>query len=121
MEMVEHLSKFVDQEVQKAEHGITAEGCIVTPVPQCVVQDFIDSINEQEIEPLNDQIEELEGLNVLEETDDGSDPGGEARPEEAQKADGGSKNPKAGGPIGQSRKRIRAVPKPNGPKAQSSG
>lgn len=67
METVEHLSKFIDKESRQADHGIAAEGCIHASVPQDVVREFIDLINDEEIEPLNQEIGALENLHVEEE------------------------------------------------------
>lgn len=77
METVEHLSRFVDKESRQADHGIAAEGCIHSPVPQDVVREFIDRINDEEIEPLNQEIESLENLTVEEDDGEKGDPGEE--------------------------------------------
>ena len=66
METVEHLSRFVGNELKNADAGIVAEGCVVNPVPEPVVKEFIQYINANEIDPLNKQIEALEGLAVQE-------------------------------------------------------
>jgi hypothetical protein len=66
METVEHLSKFIDQEVRLAEQGIAATGCVENKVPQSIIKEFILYINEQEIEPLNVKIEEIENLTIVE-------------------------------------------------------
>jgi len=81
METVEHLSRFVDKESRHADHGIAAEGCIHSHVPQDVVREFIGRINDEEIDPLNQEIESLENLYV-EEDDDEGDPGQEKGHEE---------------------------------------
>lgn len=75
METVEHLSKFIDKESRHADHGISAEGCIHTPVPQDVVLEFIERINDEEIEPLNQEIGVLENLYVEEDDGEKGDPG----------------------------------------------
>ena len=67
METVEHLSKFIDKESKHADHGIAAEGCVHSSVPQEVVREFIGRIEDEEIEPLNQEIGALENLYVEEE------------------------------------------------------
>jgi hypothetical protein len=112
MDIVEYLSRCLDHEAPsgKANAYITVrEGG--AKVPQVMVEKFIDRINGEEIDPLNIAIEELEGLNVYEETDD----------EDPNKATKGKANKPANKPATRkSRKGIRAVPKPPGIKAQGS-
>jgi len=75
METVEHLSKCVDRESKVADHGIPAEDCVSSVVPQDVVREFIDLINDEEIDPLNQEIEALENLHVEEDDGEEGDPG----------------------------------------------
>ena len=114
MEIVEHLSKFVDQEVRQAEHGIVAEGCVENRVPQPVIKEFVAYINDQEIDPLNKKIGEIEGLTVTETKDNEPETQGPIRPPGTPHTD---QSPKAS-PSG---KKLGAVPSPPGRKAQSSG
>jgi hypothetical protein len=64
-EIVDHLARFVGDEVQIADHGIVAEGCVHPTVPQGVVGEFVEMINDGRIDPLNEAIDELEGLQVV--------------------------------------------------------
>lgn len=114
MDIVEYLSRCIDRESPsgKANAFITVrEGG--TKVPQPMVEDFVRNINEDKIDPLNSSIEELEGFNVYEETND-NEP---TRKKTKSKANKQATKPKVGG----ARKKIRAVPKPPGTKAESSG
>jgi len=113
LETVEHLSRFLDREVRTAEQGIVADGCVVNRVPQPVIREFIDYINQENIDPLNERIEAIEQLTVMETKDNDSKEqheGGEVRP----KANEGPK-------IGSSRKKLRTLPNDPGRKAQGGG
>jgi len=121
-ETVEHLSKFVDKEVRQAEHGIVAEGCSINPVPQDAVREFINIIEEDEIEPLNTQIAALESLSVEETKDDPTDDDGEKEApsgkeeKEASSGEGKKGDSQKAVPA----KRLRTVPRGPGRKAQGS-
>ena len=114
MEMVEHLSKFVDQEVRRSEHCVVAEGCIENKVPQSVVKEFIAYINDQEIDPLNKKIEEIESLTVTETKNNEPKKKGPIRPQDATQT---NKGPKAS-PGG---KELGSLPGHPGRKAQGAG
>jgi hypothetical protein len=117
MDIVEYLSRCIDRESPsgKANAYITVrEGG--NRVPQDMVVGFVENINEERIDPLNQMIEELESLNVYEETEDDG-PEGKKKKTPSKKANKQAAKPKAGS----TRKRIRAIPKPAGPKAQSTG
>ena len=107
MEMVEHLSKSIDQEVQPAQQAIVAEGCVISPVPQSVIREFIDDINESEIDPLNETIDDLEVMGVKETNNDEPESPKPARSKAKKETKVRPKAVQAG-------KRIRAVPKPSG-------
>jgi len=115
MELVEHLSKFVDQEVRHADQAIPAEGCVVSKVPQPIVKEFLDYINHNEITPLNIRIDEIENLGVTETKDD--NPENQEKDTPAGKAKGkgnkAAKTPPA--PKG-----IRVIAKPLGHKIQGT-
>lgn len=89
METVEHLSKCVDKESKDADHGIPAEDCISGTVPQNVIREFIDLINDEEIDPLNREIEALENLHVEEE--DNGEEGDPDKKESSKKEKGKGK------------------------------
>ena len=98
-EIVEHLARFIDAEVQEADHGIVADGCVSQHVPQEVVSEFVDMINDGKIDPLNEAIDELEGLHVVsEETEeDGPESSKKKRKESREgetKSSSKGKNPK---------------------------
>jgi hypothetical protein len=121
MEIVEHLSKTVDKESKNADHGIQAEDCIASVVPQEVVKEFIELINDEEIEPLNQEIGSLENLNVEEEKDG---PKGDPDKKKGTKKKKGP-NKKSGTQGGSQKKgvpaRLRKVPRTPGRKAQGIG
>jgi hypothetical protein len=113
METVEHLSRFVGNELKNADASIVAEGCIVSSVPEPVVKEFIHYINTDEIEPLNQEIEALESLTVQEtKHEDPETPSNDGKPPQAQKEQGPA-------PIGPGKK-LRAVSGAPGPKAQGA-
>lgn len=121
MEIVDQLSKFVDKESRQADHGIAAEGCIQTTVPQETIVEFIDLINDGEIEPLNQEIAALENLQVEEEeNDEEGDPGAEkAKPAKKSQSKKGrlqAGGKKKGGPA-----RVRKLGRPPGRKNQGVG
>lgn len=123
---VEHLSKFVDKEVRPAEHGIKAEDCVVNPVPQEAVKEFIDIIEETEIEPLNQEIAALENLSVEETNEDPGDDGEKAKAGKEEKRKTSSSPAAAGGKKSSSGKaippkRLRSIPKHPRRKAQGTG
>jgi len=66
MEVVDHLSKFVDDEVEQAQQPLHADGCVSQNVPQDVIAEIINSINEETVAPLNDGVYSLENLQVEE-------------------------------------------------------
>ena len=113
METVEHLSRFVGSELKNADSAIVAEGCVVSTVPEPVIREFIQYINVNEIDPLNKQIEALEGLTV-EETNESKtkDAGNDRDPPQAQKKQGTAT-------IGIGKK-LRAIPGTTGPKVQGA-
>ena len=122
MELVEHLSRFVDHEVKQADSKIVAEGCISPHVPQELVQRFIDSINENEIEPLNESISALENLGVEQEDEqEEADEEKPARRKKAGKANAGKEAGKSGKGNRRAKKQIRAVPKPSKTRSQNAG
>jgi hypothetical protein len=121
METVEFLSRCVDKESRKADHGIIAEGCVSSTVPQNIVQEFLDQINEEEIDPLNIEIGALENL-FVEEANDGTEPEDQnkkAKPKtekgtlKKRKSKGSSKTPGSSG-------RVRTISRPTGHKAQGT-
>lgn len=115
MDMIERLARCVDKESKKADHGIAAEGCVTNPVPQKVVREFIDRINDEEIEPLNQQILSLENLSVKEEgeEEDGSKQGDQKQKKKSKAKKGTLKKrrvqgrSKTNGPQG----RVRTIPR----------
>ena len=116
MDIVEYLSRCIDRESPsgKANNYITVrEGG--NRVPQDMVVAFVENINEERIDPLNQTIGELEGLSVYEETEDDGPKTKKKSP--SKKINRQAAKSKAGG----TGKRIRAIPKPAGPKAQSAG
>jgi len=121
METVEHLSKFIDRESRHADHGIAAEGCITSAVPQEVVSEFIERINDDEIDPLNHEIGALENLHV-EEDEDGpkGDPDQKKSPK-AKKGQVKKRNTQGGSKKKRTPGRIRKVARPPGRKSQSAG
>lgn len=121
MEVAEFLSRFVDHEVSKADHKIKAEGCIRPEVSQKLISEFVDSINEQEIDPLNDRIQTLESLGVEEQEDDREEEGEANSRKESKKAAPRKAGGKARAKPERAKKRIRAVPRPTKPKASGSG
>ena len=118
MQTVEHLSIFIDQEVQPAQKGISAEGCIHSTVPQPVIQEFIDRINEEEIEPLNQQIEAIESMNVEEEETEDEGPEGKANEKPKRETTKEKNSRPAARKTG---RKIRSLSKPPGRKAQGAG
>ena len=115
LETVEHLSKFVDQEVRTAEQAIVAEGCVENRVPQQVVREFIGYINQQEIEPLNEKIEEIENRTVMEtKQNDPKSQEGIDRTQAQPQANEGSK-------VGAGGKKLRTIPGHTGRKVQGVG
>ncbi len=66
MELVEFLSKCVDDDVREASQHIRAEQCVQSRVPQEVIVVHIERINDDEIDPLNDAIAALENMSVEE-------------------------------------------------------
>lgn len=113
MEIVEHLSRFVDQEVRAAEVRIVAEGCVENKVPQSVITEFIQYINDQEVDPLNEQIEGIEGLVVTETKRNEPKAKGAIKPKASNQTDQGAKP----GPSG---KKLRTISSHPGRKAQGS-
>ena len=113
METLEHLAQFLDKDTIKADRGIRAEGCSVNPVPQAVVREFVSYINQQEIAPLNQQIDTIENLNIMETSNDQNDPQGKDSPRSKNTAPEAKPGPK----IGSIGKTIRAIPKSTGGKA----
>ena len=73
METVEHLARFMDKDTKKADQGISAEGCVENKVPQSVLQEFIDYINNESIKPLNVKIGAIEKLKVMETKDENTE------------------------------------------------
>jgi hypothetical protein len=121
MEIVEFLSRFVDKESRKADHGIDAEGCISSPVPQEAVREFIDRINEEEIEPLNQEIGALENLYVEE---DENGPEGDPSQKKSQKEKKGQSKKgviKTGSKETGSTARVRTLTRASGRKDQGVG
>lgn len=98
-DVVAFLSKFIDEEVREAGQGIVAEGCIGKLVPQGVLKDIVEGIEDEKIEPLNEAIGGLENLQVKETNDDEAKTQGKKKVRKARKAKA-PKNPKA----------IRAIP-----------
>lgn len=113
MEIVEHLSKFVDQEVRAAEQRIVAEDCVENKVPQSVVLEFIEYINNQEVDPLNEQIEGIESLSVQETKNNEPKSKGAIKSKASAQTDQGPK-PGSGG------KKLRTISSPPGRKAQGA-
>ena len=105
MELVEHLSKFVDKEVRHADHAILAEGCVTGTVPQSVLMQFIDDIEERDIAPLNDRIEKLEKLHVYEDRETEDDQGPEPKKSATRR-----------GPT-----RLKSIKKPQGSRSSNRG
>ena len=121
METVEHLSRFIDRESRQADHGIAAEGCITSAVPQEVVSEFIDRINDDEIDPLNQEINALENLHVEE---DENDPEGDPSQKKSPKAKAGQikkGDVQGSGPKKRTTGRIRKVARTPGRKSQGVG
>lgn len=121
MEIVEHLSKHVDKESKNADHGIAAEDCIASVVPQGVVKEFVDLINDEEIDPLNQEIDALENLYVEEEEngpegDPGKKKGAKKKKGPLKKGGTQGSGKKKGSPA-----RLRKVPRPPGRKNQGVG
>jgi len=115
LETVEHLAKFVDQEVRTAEQAIAAEGCVESRVPQPVIKEFIAYINQEEIEPLNEKIEEIESLTVTEtKTNDPKIKESSNRTQAQPEANEGPK-------IGAGGKKLRTISGHPGRKAQGVG
>jgi hypothetical protein len=108
LELVDHLSKFIDQEVSKADHVIPADGCVSQNVPQEVIEGFIHEINGNEIDPLDEEINALENRAVTETKKDAKNKPKQATANPKKRA---AKKPnpkqKAAGTKG-----IRAVPAP---------
>lgn len=81
-------------------------------VPPATVKEVLDCINKEKVDPLNEAIDELENMNVSEETND-EDPDKTSK----RKTNTSPIKPKAG----KVRKGISAIARPTGPKAKSSG
>lgn len=104
----EHLGNCIDTETLEKKSNIVAVGCISSEVPQDIVQEFIDTIAEQQIVPLDEQIRSLEGLQVEETEDNDEEDKKPKQPSKKKKAKARKKivaKPKAKKPQG-----IRAVP-----------
>jgi hypothetical protein len=90
LEVVDHLSTCLDQEIKQAGRGIKADDCVNPTVPQPLIRGFVDEINENEIDPLNAEIEELENLFVYEpkekETEDGEEKKGKSKTKQSSRA-----------------------------------
>jgi len=84
-EIVRIISQFVDSETRKADSGIGADGCTSQVVPQEIIQQVIDEVNVEKIEPLEEYISYFENLTV-EETDVEQEekPKTKARPKQGQ-------------------------------------
>jgi hypothetical protein len=121
MEIVEHLSKHIDREGRQANHGIKAEDCIKNVVPQSMVQEFINLVNEGEIDPLNQEIGALENLNVEEEEDGPKGDPGKKEGAKKKKGPGKKSNTQRGGEAKRNPSRLRKVPRPPRRKNQGVG
>ena len=62
MELVNFLSTFVDDEVQRAERSMVTDG--LGRVPTELVQQAIDVLNEERIDPLTEKIESIQAIDV---------------------------------------------------------
>jgi hypothetical protein len=62
MELVNFLSKFVEDEVHKPDVTMVTEG--LGAVPQDLLREVLDELNKDRIDPLSEMIESIQGLSV---------------------------------------------------------
>lgn len=68
--LVNKLCTYLDQDKHRqADAGLKVKGCSETYVPASVFERIIERLNEEEIEPLNEKIADIEGFSV--ESNDG--------------------------------------------------
>lgn len=62
MELTGFLSTFVDDEVQQAERSMVTDG--LGKVPSGLIQEAIDVLNEERIDPLTEKIESIQAIDI---------------------------------------------------------